>query len=156
MPLYSMYISSIYKYIGMRFLSLSSLRWLPAVSIATLTITALTTTGCRFAPKDDPGDTVAASEPVDTSSAAYKARHKKILAAGKDSTDIFYIGEGSNRRTLRLISYPSKKDTIEMKRKRHIDVYGRTDAGHIVKVIWEVTAQGDTVVTQLMELNPKK
>ena len=147
MPLYSMYISSIYKYIGMRFLSLSSLRWLPAVSIATLTITALTTTGCRFAPKDDPGD---------TSSAAYKARHKKILAAGKDSTDIFYIGEGSNRRTLRLISYPSKKDTIEMKRKRHIDVYGRTDAGHIVKVIWEVTAQGDTVVTQLMELNPKK
>ena len=155
MPLYSMYISSIYKYIGMRFLSLSSLRWLPAVSIATLTITALTTTGCRLAPKDDP---VAASEftPVDTSSAAYKARHKKILAAGKDSTDIFYIGEGSNRRTLRLISYPSKKDTIEMKRKRHIDVYGRTDAGHIVKVIWEVTAQGDTVVTQLMELNPKK
>jgi len=153
-----MYISSIYKHIGMRLSSLSSLRWLPAVSVVALMTMALTITGCRFAPKDDPGDTVAASEfmPVDTSSAAYKARHKKALATGKDSTDIFYIGEGSNRRTLRLISYPSKKDTIEMKRKRHIDVYGRTDAGHIVKVIWEVTAQGDTVVTQLMELNPKK
>lgn len=142
----------------MRFQPLSSLRWLPAVSVPALIAVVLTATGCRFAPKDEPGDTVAASEftPVDTSSAAYKARHKKALTAKKDSSDIFYIGKGSNRRTLLLISYPSKKDTIKMKRKRHIDVYGRTDAGHIVKVVWEVTAQGDTIVTQLMELDPKK
>lgn len=142
---------------AMRFHIHAPLQWLPAAAAA-FTLAATVTTGCRFAPKDEPGDTVAAAVfmPIDTSAPSYKARHQKTLAAKRDSADIFYIGEGSDRKILRLISYPSRKDTVEMKRQRHIEIYGSTEAGHLVKVIREVTAQGDTVVTQLMELDPKK
>ena len=52
---------------------------------------------CKMAPKDDPGDTVAASvfAPVDTAALHRKQRAEKArLAHAKDSIGIFYIGAG--------------------------------------------------------------
>ncbi len=53
---------------------------------------------CKMAPKQDPGDTVAASvfAPIDTVALHRKQRAEKArLANAKDSIGIYYIGPGS-------------------------------------------------------------
>lgn len=85
-------------------------------------------TGCRFAKSYEDGDTVAASvfEPEDTTIAAAKRRHAAAKAAAivKDSADIYYVGDGSNRQFLQLVSYPSKRDTLVYGKTRHVKVKG--------------------------------
>lgn len=69
---------------------------------------------CRFAPSPKLGDTVASSvfEPADTGLINKKTRAKvadtTIVA---DSVGLYYIGSGSTKQFLQLVSYPSRRDT---------------------------------------------
>lgn len=114
---------------------------------------SLMTTSCRMAPKEELGDTVAAKvfEPIDTA-----ALHRKQAAKMKnikDSTDIFYVGPATDHKSLQLISYPSRRDTLLMGRARHIKRTGSTDIGHIVRIeLW--TKGKDTLVSKIEEYQP--
>lgn len=114
---------------------------------------SLMTTSCRMAPKEELGDTVAAKvfEPIDTA-----ALHRKQAAKMKnikDSTDIFYVGPATDQKSLQLISYPSRRDTLTMGRTRHIKRYGSTDVGNIVRIaLW--TKGKDTLVSRIEEYQP--
>lgn len=132
---------------------------LPLAVLTTAVATLAVTSSCRFQPKDDPGDTVAAKyfEPVDTSSAAYKAKLKARKAAAPvvDSVDIFYIGEASTHRQVQLLSYPSRRDTLTYSRTSHIKVTGNADFGHVVRVKFWVSPGGDSLVSRITEVNVK-
>lgn len=107
-------------------------------------------TGCRMAPSQDPGDTVAAEvfEPADTT--AIHARNKISRAVVKDSADLFIVGEGSDRRHLQLISYPTRRDTSLYYKSRHVHVTGNADYGHIVRIGFSVR-KGDSIVISVEE-----
>ena len=66
-----------------------------------------------------------------------------------DSTDIFYVGEGSTRRELQLVSYPSRRDTVVRFKARHIRVEGRADVGSVVRITLWASHRGDTVVKEV-------
>ena len=89
-------------------------------ALAATTLITTTSTSCKFAPDQHDGDTAAASEfyPEDTSSAHAKKMAKKTAeqAAIVDSTDIFYIGSGSTKDIIQLVSYPSRRDTLYIAR----------------------------------------
>lgn len=114
---------------------------------------SLMTTSCRMAPKEELGDTVAAKvfEPIDTA-----ALHRKQAAKMKnikDSTDIFYVGPATDQKSLQLISYPNRRDTLTMGRTRHIKKSGSTDVGNIVRIaLW--TKGKDTLVSRIEEYQP--
>ena len=128
-----------------------AMRWLPIMAAVSALFT-MGTVSCRYAPKDEPGDTVAASvfEPVDTSSAAYKAKHKPKVVV--DSVGIYVVGEASDRHQLQLISYPSRRDTTVFARKRRVKVTGNADIGHLVRITLGPNSRGDTVVTEVTEV----
>ena len=113
---------------------------------------ALFAGSCRMAPKDNPGDTVASAEfyPPDTTQIN---RHRKpdstAVAQRADSTDVFYVGEGSTRRELQLVSYPSRCDTVVRYKARHIRVEGRADVGSVVRIKLWASHRGDTVVKEV-------
>ncbi len=107
-----------------------------------------------MAPVDNPGDTVAASEfaPPDTAAINRMARAKAAkLAKAKDSVDIFYVGSGSTKQLLQLVSYPSRRDTAEYGKTRHIKRSGNTDVGSIVRVAFWVS-DGDSLVKSVEQL----
>lgn len=107
--------------------------------------------GCRLAPKDQPGDTVAASvfAPVDTAALARKAR---AAQARKDSVEgVYLIGPLSSRRRLQLIAYPQGRDTLLLKRSAKMVVYGNADHGHLVRILTD-TIRGEVVVMQVAEV----
>lgn len=110
-------------------------------------------TACKMAPSDNPGDTVAASEfaPLDTAAINRRARAKAAkLANAKDSVDIFYIGSGSTKQRLQLVSYPSRRDTLEYGKTRHLKRSGSTDVGSIVRVAFWVSGT-DSLVKSVEE-----
>ena len=108
-------------------------------------------TGCRFAHEEPLGDTVAVSEysPNDTK----RQKTKKVVAkvTVKDSTDIFYIGAGSDKHYLQLVSYPSRRDTFKYGKTAHINVEGCADTGRIVKVAYYILPSGDSLVSKVIE-----
>ena len=110
------------------------------------------TTGCRFTEEKTLGDTVAASAfaPKDTA-AINKTKRAKVAAIVKDSADVFYIGSGSDRQTLQLLSYPSRRDTFSYGKTAHIKVEGSADTGRVVKVAFYVLPSGDSLVSKVME-----
>ncbi|MBF1082369.1 MAG: hypothetical protein HXL34_07970, partial [Prevotellaceae bacterium] len=95
---------------------------------------------CRMAPKDNPGDTVASAEfyPPDTTQINRLHRaDSTAMARRPDSINVFYVGEGSTRRELQLVSYPSRRDTVVRFKARHIRVEGRADVGSVVRIkLW--------------------
>lgn len=113
-------------------------------------------TGCRFAKSYEDGDTVAASvfEPEDTTIAAVKRRHAAAKAAAivKDSADIYYVGDGSNRQFLQLVSYPSKRDTLVYGKTRHVKVKGSADFGRVVRVRFYLLNGTDSLVSGVEEV----
>lgn len=118
---------------------------------------AATFTGCRMAPSQHDGDTVAAKEfyPLDTTLLHQKRLAKaRALALAKDSTDIFFVGPESSRQQLQLVSYPSRRDTIVRGRTRHVHVTGNADIGHVVRVALWVSDKGDTLVQRVEEIKP--
>lgn len=117
-------------------------------------LAGLVPTACKMAPSDNPGDTVAASvfAPIDTAAINRKARAKAAkLANAKDSVDIFYIGSGSTKQRLQLVSYPSRRDTVEYGKTRHIKRSGSTDVGSVVRVAFWVSGS-DSLVKSVEEL----
>ena len=116
-------------------------------------VLSLMTTSCRMAPKEELGDTVAAKvfEPIDTA-----ALHRKRAAEMKnikDSADIFYVGPATDQKSLQLISYPSRHDTLTRGCTRHIKRLGSTDVGHIVRIeLW--TKGKDKLVSKIEEYQP--
>jgi hypothetical protein len=111
-------------------------------------------TSCKMAPKQDPGDTVAASvfAPIDTAALHRKQRAEQArLRNAKDSIGIFYIGAGSTEKKIQLISYPSQRDTLIYSKARHMKRSGSTDVGHVVRVTFYVS-RGDSLVQGLEEI----
>lgn len=108
---------------------------------------------CKMAPKDEPGDTVAASvfNPVDTAALNRKARKHVTAVPVKDSTDIFYMGEGNAQRQLLLISYPSRRDTVHYVTTRHFKTTGNTEPGRAVRIKLWISDSGDTLVSRAEE-----
>ena len=110
------------------------------------------TTGCHYASEQPLGDTVAAKvfEPMDTTS---KTTAKKVAAKAevKDSTDLFFIGDGSTKQYLQLVSYPSRRDTFTYGKTAHIKVEGCADIGRIVRVRYYVLPSGDSLVSKVIE-----
>ena len=113
---------------------------------------ALFAGSCRMAPKDNPGDTVASAEfyPPDTTQInRHRRADSAVVALRPDSTDVFYVGEGSTRRELQLVSYPSRRDTVVRYKARHIRVEGRADVGSVVRIKLWASHRGDTVVKEV-------
>ncbi len=104
-------------------------------ALAATTFITTTSTSCKFAPDQHDGDTVAASEfyPEDTSAIhAKKMAKMAAIKAGKDSVGIYYIGSGSTKDIIQLVSYPSRRDTMIYSKTRHIKVKGNADINHVV------------------------
>ena len=127
-----------------------SLLLLPVVS-------AFFVSSCRMAPKDNPGDTVASSQfyPPDTAQLQRQA-DSAVVAQQPDSIDIFYVGEGSTRHELQLVSYPSRRDTIMRSKARHIRVEGKADFGSVVRIKLWTSQRGDTLVKEVKVIPTEK
>lgn len=124
-----------------------------AALIATTFIT--TTTSCKFAPDQNDGDTVAASqfEPEDTTRHARKAAKKdSIMKTIVDSVGMYYVGSGSNKDRLQLLSYPSRRDTLEYGKTRHVKVKGNADINHVVRVQFYLLNGKDSLVKYVEEV----
>lgn len=110
---------------------------------------------CRFANSHELGDTVAAFifEPVDTALLAKKGGHKaqqpKIVA---DSVGIYYIGSGSTKEFIQLVSYPSKRDTMVYGKTRHVRVKGSADFNNVVRVKYYLLNGKDSLVKEVEQI----
>ena len=93
------------------------------------------------------------SEPVDTSSHVAKSKNNTANIKNiKDSTDIFFVGEGSTKQNLQLVSYPSKRDTTTYYKAKHLKVTGNADFGHVVRIGFYHLPSGDSIVTSVTEV----
>ena len=127
-------------------------------ALAATTFITTTSTSCKFAPDQHDGDTVAASEfyPEDTSAIhAKKMAKMAAIKAGKDSVDIYYIGSGSTKDIIQLVSYPSRRDTMIYSKTRHIKVKGNADINHVVRVDYYLLNGKDSLVKYVEEVELK-
>lgn len=125
-----------------------------AVLFATITIT--TTNSCKFAPAQNDGDTVAASVfyPEDTTTShTPKTVKNGTQKAIVDSIGIYYIGSGSTKDRLQLVSYPSRRDTLEYGKTQHVKVKGNADIDHIVRVDFYLLNGKDSLVKYVEEVD---
>ena len=133
---------------------MKKLLYVVATLVATTFIT--TTSSCRFAPDQNDGDTVAASEfePVDTTAQyAQKVAQKDSLQKSiVDSVGIYYVGNGSTKDRLQLLSYPSRRDTLEYGKTRHVKVKGSADINHVVRVQFYLLNGKDSLVKYVEEV----
>ena len=112
---------------------------------------------CRFATSHKDGDTIAASEfePADTSLVSKRQVKDTINHVAQnvvDSTDIFYVGTGSTRQFLQLVSYPSKRDTLVYGKTLHIKVKGSADFNSIVRVKFYLLNGKDSLVSAVEQV----
>lgn len=133
---------------------MKKLLYMVAAVIATTFIT--TTTSCKFAPDQNDGDTVAASEfyPEDTA-ALHAKKTAKTAAAQKaivDSVGMYYIGSGSTKEHIELVSYPSRRDTLIYGKTRHVKVKGCADIDHVVRVQFYLLNGKDSLVKYVEEV----
>ena len=133
---------------------MKKLLYFVAAMFATTTIT--TTTSCKFAPSQDDGDTVAASEfyPEDTTALHAKKVAKNAVDAKAivDSVGMYYIGSGSTKDRIQLVSYPSRRDTLEYGKTRHVKVKGSADIDHVVRVQFYLLNGKDSLVKYVEEI----
>ena len=135
---------------------MKKLLYFVAAFIATTT-SITTTTSCKFAPDQNDGDTVAASEfyPEDTS-ALHAKKVAKNAAAQKvivDSVGMYYIGSGSTKDKIQLVSYPSRRDTLLYGKTRHVKVKGSADIDHVVRVDFYLLNGKDSLVKYVEEVH---
>ena len=129
--------------------------------VAALAATSFITTmgtSCKFAPDQHDGDTVAASEFYPEDTTAIHAKKKAKLAAMKtvkDSVGIYYIGSGSTKDIIQLISYPSRRDTMIFGKTRHVKVKGNADINHVVRVDYYLLNGKDSLVKYVEEVELK-
>ena len=127
-------------------------------ALAATTLITTTSTSCKFAPDQHDGDTVAASEFYPEDTAAIHAKKKVKMAAvkaGKDSVGIYYIGSGSTKDIIQLVSYPSRRDTMIYSKTRHIKVKGNADINHVVRVDYYLLNGKDSLVKYVEEVEFK-
>ena len=127
-------------------------------ALAATTFITTTSTSCKFAPDQHDGDTVAASEfyPEDTAAIhAKKTAKMAVVKAGKDSVGIYYIGSGSTKDIIQLVSYPSRRDTMIYSKTRHIKVKGNADINHVVRVDYYLLNGKDSLVKYVEEVELK-
>lgn len=114
------------------------------------------TTSCHFAQQYHDGDTVAASvfEPEDTSAAAVHKRDtvNKAQAVVVDSVGMYYVGTGSTKQFLQLVSYPSKRDTLVYGKTRHVKVKGSADFNNVVRVKFYLLNGKDSLVSAVEQV----
>lgn len=125
------------------------------VAAITATTFITTTTSCKFAPDQNDGDTVAASEfyPEDTTTLhAKKAAKAAAQKAIVDSVGMYYIGSGSTKDHLQLLSYPSRRDTLIYGKTRHVKVKGCADIDHVVRVEFYLLNGKDSLVKYVEEV----
>lgn len=136
---------------------MKKLLYLVAVLVAA-TASITTTTSCKLAPDQVDGDTVAASEfyPEDTSAAHAKKMAKKAAAqkAIVDSVGMYYVGSGSTKDQIQLVSYPSRRDTLLYSKTRHVKVKGSADIDHVVRVDFYLLNGKDSLVKYVEEVVP--
>ncbi len=113
------------------------------------------TNGYSILPPTEDGDTVAACEfePEDTAAKAkaVRAAQTKQIAV-TDSVGIYYIGDGSTRTHLQLVSYPSRRDTMVYGKTLHVRVKGSAAFGSIVRVQFYLLNGKDSLVRAVEEL----
>ena len=127
-------------------------------ALAATTLITTTSTSCKFAPDQHDGDTVAASEfyPEDTAAIhAKKTAKMAVIKAGKDSVGIYYIGSGSTKDIIQLVSYPSRRDTMIYSKTRHVKVKGNADINHVVRVDYYLLNGKDSLVKYVEEVELK-
>ena len=127
-------------------------------ALAATTFITTTSTSCKFAPDQHDGDTVAASEFYPEDTAAIHANKKAKMAAMKaikDSVGIYYIGSGSTKDIIQLISYPSRRDTMTFGKTRHVKVKGNADINHVVRVDYYLLNGKDSLVKYVEEVEVK-
>ena len=127
-------------------------------ALAATTFITTTSTSCKFAPDQHDGDTVAASEFYPEDTTAIHAKKKAKLAdvnAGKDSVGIYYIGSGSTKDIIQLVSYPSRRDTMIFGKTRHVKVKGNADINHVVRVDYYLLNGKDSLVKYVEEVELK-
>ncbi len=121
-----------------------------------VTTSITTTTSCKFAPDQNDGDTVAASVfyPEDTTTIHVKKTGECSTAqkAIVDSTDIYYVGSGSTKDQIQLVSYPSRRDTLLYSKTRHVKVKGNADINHVVRVDFYLLNGKDSLVKYVEEV----
>ncbi|WP_278774605.1 hypothetical protein [Leyella stercorea] len=122
---------------------------------ACMALLGFTTTSCRFANSPTLGDTVAASvfEPADTALINKKTRAKVVdstLVA--DSVGLYYIGSGSTREFIQLVSYPSRRDTTVYGKTRHIRVKGSAEINNVVRVKYYLLNGKDSLVKEVEQV----
>ena len=114
-------------------------------------------TSCRFAASYNEGVTIAASEfePADTSLVSKRQVKDTLNHVAQnivDSTDIFYVGTGSTRHFLQLVSYPSKRDTLVYGKTLHIKVKGSADFNSIVRIKFYLLNGKDSLVSAVEQV----
>ena len=127
-------------------------------ALAATSFITTTSTSCKFAPDQHDGDTVAASEFYPEDTAAIHANKKAKMAAMKaikDSVGIYYIGSGSTKDIIQLISYPSRRDTMIFGKTRHVKVKGNADINHVVRVDYYLLNGKDSLVKYVEEVELK-
>ena len=127
------------------------LLYVMAASVASVAMCSMTT-GCRMPPPCNDGDTVAASEfePYDTTSKVHAVQTATVNPhAVIESVGIYYIGDGSTRERLQLVSYPSRRDTLSYGKTRHLRVKGSADYGCVVRVKFYVLNGTDSLVSAI-------
>lgn len=113
------------------------------------------TKGCRISPSCDDGDTVAACEfkPEETAAKAQAVRAAQAKqTVVRDSVGIYYIGDGSTRTHLQLVSYPSRHDTVVYAKTLHVWVKGSAAFGSVVRVQFYLLNGRDSLVRAVEEL----
>lgn len=128
------------------------------IFFVSLLVVGFAASGCHFAPSHELGDTVAASEfePVDTAllnKKAAKTAAKSLAIA--DSVGIYYIGSGSTKEFIQLVSYPSKRDTLVYGKTRHVRVKGSADYNNVVRVKWYLLNGKDSLVKEVEQIEVK-
>ena len=112
-------------------------------------------TSCHFAKSYNDGDTVAASvfEPEDTSTKVHGSDTlKKTNNPIIDSIGMYYVGTGSTKQFLQLVSYPSRRDTLVYGKTRHVKVKGSADFDNVVRVKFYLLNGKDSLVCSVEQV----
>lgn len=116
---------------------------------------SLTTISCRFANSPTLGDTIAASvfQPADTTMINKKVRTRQhVVTQIVDSVGLYYIGSGSTREFIQLVSYPSRRDTTVYGKTRHIKVKGSAEINNVVRVKYYLLNGKDSLVREVEQV----
>lgn len=127
---------------------------LPFTLLLTMML-AVISVSCRYARQEPLGDTVAASVFEPREEVAVQAQADTLDATqsvAQDSVGLYFIGDGSTRTQLQLVSYPSCRDTVVRGKTAHVKVTGSAAYGAVVRVKYYVLPSGDSLVSHVEQV----